>query len=78
MRTPTMRVFHEILTATLALTIAAYTSAAALTAQPSPINPDRSQVITSLTETGNNGSRAIFGLLTLNLLKLAIGNRKQS
>jgi hypothetical protein len=73
-----MRVFHEILTATLALTIAAYTSAAALTAQPGPVNPDRSAVITSLTETGNNGSKTIFALLSLNLVKLAIGNRKQS
>jgi hypothetical protein len=73
-----MQVFREILTVTIALTIAAYTSAAALTAQPGPVNPDRTQVITSLIQTGDNGSKTIFGLLSLNLLKLAIGNRKQS
>jgi hypothetical protein len=73
-----MRVFHEILTITLALTIAAYSSAAALANQPGPSNPDRTDVISSLTQTGNNGSKTIFGLLTLNLIKLAIADRKRN
>jgi hypothetical protein len=62
-----MRVFHEILTVTLALTIAAYTSAAALTAQPGPVNSDRTIVIDGLTRTGNNGSRTTFALLGVSL-----------
>jgi hypothetical protein len=71
-----MKIFHEILAITLALTIAAYASAAALTAQPGPVNPDRTHVITSLAATGNLGSKAVFGLLTLNLISLTIDRNR--
>jgi hypothetical protein len=62
-----MKIFHEILTITLALTIAAYSSATLLTAQPNPVNSDRTIVIDGLTQTGNNGSRTTFVLLGVSL-----------